>query len=127
MSGTVDEVTPDLAVATDENFNGRILRGLLRRLPSLNVVRIQDTELEGAEDAVILGWSAQENRVLLSHDEETLIGFARQRMETGEPMAGLVIVRDDATIGNAIDDLELFLLAYSRQEVQGQIFFLPFS
>jgi hypothetical protein len=49
-----------LAVATDENFNDRILRGLQRRLPSLDAVRIQDTELEGADDPV---WQPRMARV----------------------------------------------------------------
>jgi hypothetical protein len=122
----VTDARPDFAVAADENFNGRVLRGLQRRLPSLDAIRIQDTELEGAEDPAILEWAAHENRVLLSHDEETLIGFARQRLAAGALMAGLVIVKDEAPIGQAIEDLELFLLASTPQEVQGQIYFLPF-
>jgi hypothetical protein len=34
---------------TDENFNGSILRGLIRRLPKLDVVRIQDVGLIHAD------------------------------------------------------------------------------
>ena len=30
---------------TDEDFDNRILRGLLRRLPELEIVRIQDVNL----------------------------------------------------------------------------------
>jgi len=30
---------------TDENFNGAILRGLVRRLPELDIVRVQDVGL----------------------------------------------------------------------------------
>ena len=31
-----------LRLAADENFNAGIVRGLLRRLPDLDIVRIQD-------------------------------------------------------------------------------------
>jgi hypothetical protein len=31
-----------LRLAADENFDGRIVRGLLRVLPDLNLVRVQD-------------------------------------------------------------------------------------
>jgi len=33
-----------LKFAADENFNNDILRGLLRKIPELDIVRIQDTE-----------------------------------------------------------------------------------
>jgi hypothetical protein len=35
-----------LQLATDENFNGDIVRGLLFRLPDLNLVRVQVVGLE---------------------------------------------------------------------------------
>ena len=34
-----------LRLATDEDFNNRILRGLLRRKPNLDIVRVQDAGL----------------------------------------------------------------------------------
>lgn len=34
-----------LRLATDEDFNNRILRGLLRRRPGLDIVRVQDAGL----------------------------------------------------------------------------------
>jgi hypothetical protein len=44
-----------LALAVDENFNNDILRGLLRRKPDLDVVRVQDAGLSGADDPTIAG------------------------------------------------------------------------
>ncbi len=38
-------VTLDTIVAADENFNNDIVRGLLRREPKLDIVRIQDVGL----------------------------------------------------------------------------------
>ena len=43
-----------LLLAADENFNGNIVRGLLRRQPTLDLVRLQDAGLSGAEDPVVL-------------------------------------------------------------------------
>ena len=40
-----------LSFAADENFSGRIARGLQRRLPDLDIVRVQDTQMAGATDA----------------------------------------------------------------------------
>jgi predicted nuclease of predicted toxin-antitoxin system len=57
---------------TDENFNGSILRGLIKRLPKLDVVRIQDVGLIHADDPTILEWAANEQRILLTHDVATI-------------------------------------------------------
>lgn len=57
-----------LLLVADENFNNDILRGLLRRDPSLDIVRIQDIGLTHAPDPEVLEWAARENPVLLTHD-----------------------------------------------------------
>ena len=43
-----------LQLAADENFNNDILRGLKRRDPLLDIVRIQDAGLSGATDPELL-------------------------------------------------------------------------
>ena len=47
-----------LRLVSDESFNGDIVRGLLFRLPDLNLVRVQDVGLEQAIDPVVLAWAA---------------------------------------------------------------------
>jgi hypothetical protein len=39
-----------LRLAADENFNSDIVRGLIRRKPDVDIVRVQDVGLSGAED-----------------------------------------------------------------------------
>jgi predicted nuclease of predicted toxin-antitoxin system len=65
-----------LPLSTDEDFNNRILRGLLRRMPDLDVTRVQDVGLSGSEDPDVLEWAAGEGRVLLTHDASTMSAFA---------------------------------------------------
>ncbi|HEY9693089.1 MAG TPA: DUF5615 family PIN-like protein [Oculatellaceae cyanobacterium] len=50
----------------DENFDNSIVRGLLRRKPDIDVVRVQDVGLSGTDDPTVLEWAAKENRVLLT-------------------------------------------------------------
>ena len=47
-----------LRLLADENLNNDIVRGLLRRSPDLDVVRVQDVGLSGAEDPTVLEWAA---------------------------------------------------------------------
>lgn len=60
-----------LRLLADENFNGDIIRGLLLRQPDLDLVRVQDVDLAGAEDPDVLAWAAENNRILLTHDRAT--------------------------------------------------------
>jgi hypothetical protein len=57
--------------AADENFDGRILDGLRARMPHLNIVRVQDTEMYQSPDDKLLEWLAAEERILLTHDVRT--------------------------------------------------------
>ncbi len=78
-----------LRFAADENFNANIIRGLRRRKPDLDIIRIQDAGLSGKEDPVILDWAATEKRLLLTHDVSTMSRYAYERVEEGLSMPGL--------------------------------------
>jgi hypothetical protein len=53
-----------------------IVRGLLRRQPDIDIVRVQDVGLSGASDPVVLFWTAKEGRILLTHDVTTITHHA---------------------------------------------------
>jgi Domain of unknown function (DUF5615) len=88
-----------IRVATDENFHGDVLRGLLRRCPTLDVLRVQDTEIFGMDDPTLLEWCARENRVLFTHDIRTIPGFVNARLKRGEPVAGVVAAPTSMSVG----------------------------
>mgnify|MGYP003960367803 CR=1 FL=1 len=96
-----------LRLAADENFNNDILRGLLRRNPKLDIIRIQDIGLSGADDPTVLEWAAKEKRVLLTHDVSTITRYAYERVRYGKYMPGVFEVSRKVHIGNAIEDLLL--------------------
>ena len=52
-----------LRLAADENFDNDIIRGVLRRDPGVDIVRVQDVGLAGAEDPDVLEWAAREGQV----------------------------------------------------------------
>ena len=45
-----------LRLAADENFDNNIVRGLLRRRPNLDIVRVQDVGLSAADEEVQRLW-----------------------------------------------------------------------
>ena len=111
--------------ATDEDFNNRILRGLLRRQPDLDMVRLQDAHLSGADDSVVLAWAFHERRVLLTHDVSTMAAYAYERMRVGESIAGLIEVPQSMPIGKAIDDIVTIATCSTSEEMENQVQFLP--
>ena len=114
-----------LRLAADENLNNNIVRGLLRQRPELNIVRIQDVGLSGADDPTVLEWTAQEGRVLLTHDVSTITKYAYERVQAGLPMPGVFEVGRNVPIGRAIEDI-LLLAEYSLEdEWEGQVRYLP--
>lgn len=111
---------------SDENFNGRIVRGLLRQRPGIDLVRVQDVGLSGIDDPGVLGGAAQNDQIVLSHDQNTLVGFALDRVTAGQPMPGLIIVDDSASIGQVINDLLLIEDATEHAEWANRVEYLPY-
>ena len=114
-----------LRLAADENFNGDIVRGLLRRNPKLDIVRVQDVGLSGANDPSVLAWAADQGRIVVTHDLSTLAKHAFQRVAAGQPMPGIFEVKSVAPIGQTIDDLILLAECSFEGEWEGQVRFLP--
>jgi hypothetical protein len=115
-----------LKLLSDENFDNNILRGLRRREPMLDVVRVQDVGLQGKSDPDILEWAAQENRLLLTHDISTIPSFVNDRLIECKFMPGVVEVNRQAQMGIVIEDILLMVFTSRDGEWEGQIVYLPF-
>ena len=109
----------------DENFNNQILRGILRRNPSVDIVRIQDIGLSEADDPTVLEWAAKNDRVVLTHDVATMTHFAYQRVKSNLQMPGLFEISRYVSVGLAIEDILLLDECSLEGEWEGQVRFLP--
>jgi len=114
-----------LLLAADENFNNDIVRGLLRRRPDLDIVRLQDEGLSGADDPSVLEWAAQEGRVLLTHDVSTITHYAYDRVREGMRMPGVFEVSRGLPVGAVIEDILLLAECSLESEWEGQVRYLP--
>lgn len=113
--------------AADENFDGGILKQLHQRLSDLDVVRVQDTEMYQSSDPVLLDWAAKQERIILTHDVQTLVGDAYARVAKGLPMPGVILVSGKLDIGKALDDLELVIAAGKPEDFDDQVIFIPLT
>ncbi len=115
-----------LRLAVDEDFDNDVVRGLLREKPELDVWRMQDAGLAGAKDPNVLDWAAREGRVLLPHDANTMPKHAYERVEAGQLMLGVFVVRRNVPFGVVLEDLLLLVEASSQDEWKDQVRYIPF-
>lgn len=109
----------------DEDIKDQIFKGVLRRLPDLDIVRVQDVGLRTFRDDRVLEFAAKENRILLTHDVSTMRDFAKARLSAGKSMPGVFEINQDCPIGRAIEEIVTVAECSQPEEWNGLIQFLP--
>ena len=112
-----------LRLLSDENFNDKIVLGVLRRVPDLDVIRVADVALCGASDEEILEWAAANERILLTHDCSTIPPTAYQRIAERKPMPGVIVIASGGPIGAAVEQILLLATASMEGEWDGQVLY----
>ncbi len=107
-----------LRLVSDEDVHGDIIRGLLRREPALDLVRVQDIGLDHTPDPQILQWAAAEGRIVLTEDVNTMVGFAWARVAAGQSMPGVIVRLEHATIGRAIEEILTVALCHTEDNMR---------
>jgi len=116
-----------MRLLADENLHGDVLRGLLRVEPKLDIIRVQDTEVFQAADAAVLDFAAKENRILLTHDVQTMTKHAYDRVRAGQSMPGVIELDDHLPLGQAIEEILIVVLTAQPDELANRIVFIPLS
>ena len=114
-----------LRLLIDENFNHRILRGLVLRSPQTDYLLVRQIGMSGFPDLELLRWAAQNNRIIVTQDRKTMIPDAEYCLRVGEPMAGIIFVPKRMAIGRAINDLKITIECLSQTEMRDRIEYLP--
>jgi hypothetical protein len=115
-----------LRLANDADVHGAVVRGLRRRLPTLDLVRVQDALPPNAPDPEVLAWAASEGRVLITNDRNTMIGLAYQRMTAGDVVPGLIATTNEQSIGSTINDIATIVEYMSEEEIRDEVIvYLP--
>ncbi len=116
-----------LRLASDADVNGDIIRGIRRRMPEIDLERAQDALPEGAADKVVLAWAAEQTRILITNDRNTMIACAYERLDAGQNVPGLIVTTNQQSVGSAIDDILLIAECMSEDEIKERVVvFLPF-
>ena len=114
-----------LRLATDADVHRAIIRGIRRHAPGIDLIHSLEVLPEGTPDPDVLAWAAAENRVLITNDHATMIGFANSRVAAGEPLPGLIVASKKQAIGEAIEDILIIATCMAENEIRDQVVFLP--
>jgi predicted nuclease of predicted toxin-antitoxin system len=111
----------------DHDLNEHIVHGVLRREPAIEFLRVRDVALHEHSDAEVLAYAATHQLLVISHDVNTMPAAAYARIETGSPVAGVLMVKQSEPVGRVIDDLILLWSTSEAEEWQNAVAFLPLS
>jgi len=84
----------------------------------LDVVRVGDPDgpAFSVDDPTLVRWAAQCGRIIVSHDENTLIGHHGDYVQEGHSTPGLVIVKRGSPVSDIVEWLAL--IAYYAEAVE---------
>lgn len=115
-------------ILADADFNRRIIVGLRRQQPMVDVVMAQEIDLRSAPDPEVLRYAKQHDRILLTHDVNTMPGHFYALLQTlpeGEHSPGVLAIPQLLPIGAAIDALLLVWSCSEHAEWRDRFEFLP--
>ena len=114
-----------VSLLADENFSHRILRGIRLRVDKVDLVVAQGTELSGARDPGLLAWAAEHDRILLTHDRQTMTEYAYDRVRAHQPMPGIIVVSDKIPVGEAIELLTMYIECGMPKDFENLVTYIP--
>jgi hypothetical protein len=109
----------------DQNFDADIVRGMLREIPGLDIVAAHQVGLSEAADPELLEWAASNDRIVLTHDRRTMPDHAGDRMRAGQRLCGLLVIPQQLSLRQAIDNLVLIAACSLEGEWENKVLFLP--
>jgi hypothetical protein len=111
----------------DENLDTDIIQGLRAREPAIDILDVKTAGLRGTGDPALLELAAQQDRVLITYDRNTMTRHFRDHRDGGKPTPGVFILpQQESAIGEIIESLLLVWAASQAEEWRNQIAYLPF-
>jgi hypothetical protein len=111
----------------DEDIDAGIIQGLRSREPAIDILDVKIAGLRGAKDPVLLELAAEQSRILITHDRNTMTRHFYERLAAGKSGPGLFIApQQPHAVGEIVEALLLLWSASQTEEWWNQIVYLPF-
>lgn len=108
----------------DADLDGRVLRGLRRVAPEIDIRNAFESGLDRLPDPEVLRIAAATGRVLVSQDRRTMPRHF-QEMLSHASSPGVILVREATSIVSAIDELVLIWSASDAEEWENRLVWIP--
>lgn len=109
----------------DADLDGRVLRGLRRAAPEIDIRSAADARLAGVPDPAVLRYASEQGRVLVSQDRRTMPVHFHQYVSTGAKSPGVILVREGVSIAAAIEELVLIWSVSEADEWTNRLVWIP--
>ena len=110
----------------DEDVAGGIIQGLRSREPAVDLLDVKTAGLRGTADPALLELAAKQDRILITHDRQTVPLYFRESLDAGKATPGVfVLPQQQSAIGEIIESLLLVWTASQAEEWRNQIVYLP--
>lgn len=113
-----------LHLLIDENFDSeiRIPKFLTCLLPTAYCL---PSSLITQHSSLFLAWAAENQRILVTHDVNTIPRYASERVRASQSMPGVIIIPEDLAVGKAIEELAILIECCKSEELNNQVKYLP--
>jgi hypothetical protein len=108
----------------DADLHPGIVRGISARSPEVDFKISQNALPQGTRDPEVLAFAAQINRVLVSHDVDSMPRHFRE-FTGARTSPGLILIPQRLGIGAAIEELLLVWECTDAKELLNQVLYLP--
>ena len=108
----------------DNDLRKAIVRGVVRREPLMDFRSAQAARLDGVPDPEVLAFAADEGRILVSHDFQTMPRHFRQLTELRRS-PGVLLIRQDLPVSQAVENLLLIWEASEPDEWENRVCLVP--
>ena len=108
----------------DADLNQVIVSGLLRRFPEMDFRTAAQAGLVGRQDPEVLILAADDGRVLVTHDKQTMPRHFGE-FAAKAPSPGLIVVPQHLAVADAIEDLAVIWAASESEEWINRLVYLP--
>ncbi len=108
----------------DADLDARIIRGLKRRQPEVDIQTAAEAGLVGLADPDVLRVAADSLRILLTHDQRTMPRHFAQFIAV-RTSAGVIIVPKNISLGMAVEELLLIWAASRAEEWHNRLVWIP--
>jgi len=105
-------------------LNPAVGRGLLRREPAIDWRPAQRFIPDATPDPEVLGFAADEGRVLVTRDVTTIPRHFAIFVAT-HSSPGVILIPPNVTVGDAIERLLMTWLSWAAEDIENQIWWLP--